>query len=77
MSYRIDTKMTRLIKRVTRVIFGLSGLTRNPPVYYSCYTCQPEFDIKLNLSPKLVYFVSFSSCIIVSCRKLPALVFLS
>ena len=42
-----DTKTTRLIKRVTRVIFGLSGLTRNPPVYYTCYTCQPEIDTKI------------------------------
>ena len=42
-----DTKMTRLIKRVTRVIFELSELTRNPPVYYTCYTCQPKIDTKI------------------------------
>ena len=46
MSCRIDTKMTRLIKHVTRVISGLSGLTRNQHIYYSCYTYQPEFDMK-------------------------------
>ena len=45
-SCRVDTKTTCLIKRVTLVIFGLSGLTQNLPVYYSCYVCQSEFDTK-------------------------------
>ena len=45
-SYPVDTKTTRLIKRVTQVIFRLSGLTQNRHVYYLCYTCQLEFDTK-------------------------------
>ena len=44
MSCCVDTKIIRLIKYVIRVIFRLNGLTRNPPVYYLCYTCPPEFD---------------------------------
>ena len=46
MSYRVDTKITRLIKRVTQIIFRLSGLIRNSPVYYLYYTCQLEFNTK-------------------------------
>ena len=45
MPYRVNTKTIRLIKHVTWVIFGLSELTQNSLVYYSCYTCQFEFDM--------------------------------
>ena len=47
MSCRVTTKTTsHLIKCVTRVILGLSGLTQSSPVYYSCYMSQLEFDTK-------------------------------
>ena len=50
----------RVYLKLTRLSFVLYVLTR---IWHK----------KLNVSPKLVYFVLFSSRIIMSCRKLPAL----